>query len=142
MDRPFLDKAKPPTTASLRSALGASYRAYEALAKLAAPFASEWNHAKTSGWMQKVHDGKKALFYVIPLEGSFTVSLTVREAERGALLEDEALASLHAPLREAKKYAEGYALRFNVTGARTLAPLERLLERILGLRATPRIVRG
>lgn len=74
--------------ASLRDTLGKAFGAYEALERLAATFAREWNHSKSSGWMQKVQHRQKALFYLVPLSGEFLVSLTLREAERAVLLEE------------------------------------------------------
>ena len=63
------------------------------------------------------------------------MSLTVRPAERATLLADPAQAAIHDALAAAKKYVEGYALRFEVTDRATLAPLAQVLERLIALRA-------
>jgi hypothetical protein len=123
-----------PTAASLERALGRSFAAHHALSQLTKSFPSEWNHSKASGWMKKVHDGKKALFYLVVLDGAFRVSLTLRARERASLLEDASMSALHGALGSAKKYAEGYALRFEVMDEVTFAPLKLVLERIIELR--------
>jgi hypothetical protein len=84
--------------------------------------------------MLKVHDGKKALFYVIPLVAAFSVSMTVRPKERDALLADDGVASVHDRLRAAKKLAEGHALRFRVGDRSSCAELVNLVERVIALR--------
>jgi hypothetical protein len=115
MDRPFLDGAGAPTEAALRAALAGAYPRYEDLLRLAGRFGRAWTFSRTGGWMLKVYDGKKALFYVIPLAGGFRVSLAIREAERAALLRDGELQTMNAALASAKKWAEGFALEFEVS---------------------------
>ena len=133
-DRPFLARSRKPTPASLERALGRAFPAYQALSRLTGSFRSEWTHSRSSGWMQKVHDGRKALCYVVPQEGAFRVSLTVRKKERTTLLRDAPLPALHGALVDAKAYAEGYALRFDVVDEASAAPLVSALERIIALR--------
>jgi hypothetical protein len=135
-ERPFWEKTPKPTPESIQSALGAAHQAYLNLLAIAATYHHAWNHSKQSGWMLKVHDKKKALLYLIPLQNSFHVSLTLRQQERDALLESSALASLHPALRSAKQYAEGYALAFMVTDdIATDLPLRALLEQVMAMRA-------
>lgn len=113
-ERPFNEKTLKPTTESLKKALKATFKSYEALLQEASGFKQEWNFSKSSGWMQKVSDSKKALFYLIPLQGSYKISLTVREHEKERLLDDTGVKFFHATLQAAKKYPEGYAMQFLV----------------------------
>lgn len=115
--RPFTDKSVQPDEQLLKNVLGKAYKFYTELSTLTATFKKEWNYSKTSGWMQKVHDGKKALYYFIPLKGAFIVSLAVREQEKEDFLSMKSLATLHDELKTAKKYSEGYALKFQVADA-------------------------
>ena len=80
-------------------------------------FKKEWHYYKTSGWLLKVSDGKKALFYLIPLGGFFNVSLTLRETERETLMRNDALLFAWGDMKNAKKYPEGYAMQFQVDDA-------------------------
>ena len=133
-ERPFLAKAPEPTSRAVASALGRTAPLFAELERMSDGFRRDWNHAKSSGWMLKIHDRKKALAYVVPLAGSFRVSLTVRPGERRSLLDDPSLAPVHDALRDAKKYAEGYALRFDVTDRESFGPCATLIERVIAAR--------
>ncbi len=113
-ERPFNEKTLKPTTESLKKALKASFKSYEALLHEVSGFRQEWNFSKGSGWMLKVSDSKKTLFYLIPLNGSYKISLTLREHEKEQLLIDTTVKFFHPNLRTAKKYPEGYAMQFLV----------------------------
>lgn len=115
--RPFTDKSVQPDELLLKKALGKAYKFHTELDNLTAPFKKDWNHSKSSGWMQKVHDSKKALYYFIPLNDAFMISLAVREQERDEFLSMKSMAVLHDELKAAKKYSEGYALKFHVGDA-------------------------
>ena len=132
--RPFRDPKREPTEAEVVAALQRAAPMYRALTKQSATFERQWVHSKAGGWMLKVHDGQKALFYLVPLVGSFRVSLTVRPAERDALLADARVAEIHRQLRDAKKYAEGHALRFDVADRTAATTVGELLARIIELR--------
>ena len=110
--RPFTDKQQMPEETTLRAVLGSRFDDYEQLTVLASSYSQTWNFSKSSGWMLKVFDRKKALFYLIPLNNAFKISLTIRENEREKLLEDAELAGLREKISAAKKYPEGYALQF------------------------------
>lgn len=112
--RPFTDKSIHPDEQLLKNALGKTYKFYTELDNLTATFKKDWNYSKSSGWMQKVHDDKKALYYFIPLKGAFVISLAVRQQEKDDFLTMKSLAVLHDELKAAKKYSEGYALKFHV----------------------------
>ena len=136
-ERPFLDKTNRPNDATLRAALGDTWPSCERLLAMGGGFQQSWNHSKRGGWLLKVADRTKALFYLTPLRGGFDVGLTVRPAEREALLGDTAVAGLHGALVDAKKYSEGFALRFHVRNSGDATALEGLLPRIVALRARP-----
>ena len=84
--------------------------------------------------MLKVFDRKKALFYLIPLNNAFKISLTIRENEREKLLEDVDLAGLREKISAAKKYPEGYALQFMIAEHVDMPILIKFLTKLLALR--------
>ncbi len=134
--RPFLARtSKPPTARALAAALGGVAPLFVELERRTAALARAWNHSKTSGWMLKLHDGKKALCYLVPLAGAFRASLTVRPEERAALARDPALAAVQSALQGAKKYPEGYLLRFDIVDRPSFAPFLALIDRIVAARA-------
>jgi hypothetical protein len=134
MDRQFTDSSMPPDDAALRDALGGAFERYRTLLDLASGFDREWACSKSSGWMLKVHDRKKALLYVIPLHEGFRVSLAVRETERDAFLRDDGLAVLHGTISTARKVAEGFALAFEVEAGSDFSPVESLVRKLIQAR--------
>ncbi len=133
-ERPFLDKALPPTEPALQAALGRMYPHYQEVLGLASAYSQAWAYAKSSGWMLKLFDRQKALLYLIPLNAGFKISLTLREQERAACLADDALSSLRDKLSAAKKYTEGFAVQFDVAGPKDFHRLEVFLRKLVALR--------
>ncbi len=134
-ERPFLDKSVEPTEEKLKQALGDSYVYYEGLMEIAGSFSKDWNFSKSSGWMLKVHDKKKALFYLIPLKNEFKISMAIRGNEREDFLEDNELELLHNMIKSAKKYREGYALRFNVTNDEDFEMQKLFIKKLITIRS-------
>jgi len=140
MDRPFLDSSRAPDDESLATALGDAYPACRAILDQASGFASEWSYSRASGWMLKVRDRKKTLFYLIPLNCGFKITLTIREAERNQFLADRALdeAGL-APVRDAisaaRKYPEGFALAFEIGSGPQSEPVAAFLAQLIAARS-------
>jgi hypothetical protein len=129
-----MDATAQPTEPTLESVLGGAFGRYESLLGLAPAFAREWNFSKTSGWMLKVHDGKKALFYLIPLDCGFKVSLAIRESEREALMADPDLAAMNGALASAKKFSEGFGVQFDVDDHADFAVVEAFMTKLIAAR--------
>ena len=134
-NRPFTDKGPKPSEPALQTALGSAYTCWQKLLALASAYSQEWTFTKSSGWILKVYDRKKALFYLIPSSGAFKISLAIRESEREAFLGDEGLGNLHAQLLSAKKFIEGFALQFTLAGLDELPPLELLIGKLIAMRS-------
>lgn len=134
-DRIFLDKDLKPSDEVLKPVFDDIYVYYEELMDIAESFSKDWNFSKSSGWMLKVHDNKKALFYLIPLEDEFIISMAVRENERKSFLEDDELKLIHLMIKSAKKYREGYALRFNIKNNADFKMPKTLIKKLVVLRS-------
>lgn len=133
-ERPFMDKDAKPTDEKLKQTMGDSYSNYAELMEITDSFLKDWNFSKSSGWMLKVHDKKKALFYLIPLEGEFKISMAIREHERNIFLEDNELKLIHDMIKSSKKYREGYALRFDIKNDDNFKILSLLIKKLINLR--------
>jgi hypothetical protein len=114
-ERPFMDSSIQPTDSSLESCLGNVFALYQEALEQVNQFSQAWSWTKGSGWMLKVYDQKKALFYLIPLRTAFRISLTLRENERTSLLQDRMLSDFSDRLMSAKKFVEGFALSFEIS---------------------------
>lgn len=134
-ERPFPDKSIKPTAKTLQSALGRAYAYYEKLLALAGSNSCEWNFTESSGWIFKVYDSRKALFYLIPLYGGFKISLALRGDERDAFLCDAELRLMHDRISSSKKYPEGFALQFDIGGKKEFQPLGLFVTKLIALRA-------
>jgi hypothetical protein len=133
-ERPFHNEKSKPTDVSLKRTLSSTFSYYNQLLKYTKAFSREWNYSKSSGWMLKVFDNKKALLYLIPLSNQFIVSLTVRENEREMLLRDNEIEFYKGQLSQAKKYSEGYAMRFSVTDKESFSETILFIQKIIALR--------
>ncbi len=132
--RPFSDINNKPAEIGLKKTLGITYPFFKSLLELSSDFRQEWNYSKLSGWMLKISDNKKALFYVIPLAQSVRVSFTVRENEKEILVKDKELNELSEMLKSAKKYSEGYAVQINITDIESHKTAAKLISKIIELR--------
>jgi len=133
-ERPFTDKLIKPTDQILQAVLRSIYIYYKNVVDLASSFSQEWIFSKSSGWMLKVYDRKKALFYLIPLNDSFIISLAIRKDEQEAFLRDDELKLLHEKISSSKKYLEGFALQFEIANKNEFQSLELFIRKLMPLR--------
>lgn len=132
----FNRKEAIPDDKTLKRALGQAYSPYKDVLKLTETLPREWKFYGTKyGWQLKAVQKGKALFYLIPLLGSFRMGFAVRETERDVLLKAKLPAKAQEELRKAKKYPEGYPLRFSVTTAADLKPVRSVIEALLPMRS-------
>ena len=134
-ERPFIEKSIKPTDQTIQAALRSTYICYKNVVDLASSFSQEWTFSNSAGWMLKVYDRKKALFYLIPLNDSLKISLAIRENEREAFLRDDELKMLHAKISSSKKYIEGFALQFEIANKNEFQSLELFIRKLIALRA-------
>jgi hypothetical protein len=132
--RPFSDKSSKPTDITLKSTLKDLYPEYSSLMDTTSSFGKCWNFIKGSGWMMKVHKKNKALFYIIPLKNEFKISLTIRDEERSAFLEDDKLRMFQEIIQSAKKYREGYALVFQIIDSVSFGKFEIFIKKLIPYR--------
>ena len=133
-DRPFIDKSSQPTDQGLQAAMGELYPCYESLMELTGSFEKEWAFTKSSGWTLKVSARKKSLFYLIPLNNGFKISLAIREKEREFFLRDSELQMMHEQLLSSKKYLEGFALQFEIADKNACRLPELFITKLVALR--------
>ena len=134
--RPFLDENTKPTEKALKPILGNVYEYYKRLIKIADSFIMDWNFSKSSGWMLKAHNKKKALFYIIPLENEFKINMAIRENERKTFLKDDELKMIHSKIKSAKEYREGFELRFEVKDDEHFKVIESLIKKLTAIRTS------
>lgn len=133
-ERPFIKKTLKPNTTTLPEVLGSLFESYTDLNETTKHFSHIWNHSKSSGWMEKVSDSKKALYYFIPLHNSFKISMAIRESEKNAILEDNRYDRFHAIVNGAKKYSEGFNIQLEIMDAAEYEFAKAFIEIIISMR--------
>lgn len=140
MSAQFDDKSAPPHDAVLSKVLGKSKKAWDAtLAHLRTAVDGvdvAWKfYGQKHGWQIKATRGKKAVLYMIPHAGKF-VAATALPRQAVEALDDAGLPdALVAEIRAAKTYAEGTPARVEVTSAKQVAIIQRLLALALASRS-------
>jgi Protein of unknown function (DUF3788) len=128
----FLGKAKAPTKKELAAELGPAQALWdELLAQLAKLHidVTEWNsYSRKAGWALKVKSRDRTVVYLSPSQGCFMASFALGEkamqAARKTGLPDAVLKTLD----EAKRYAEGSAVRIEVRSAKDLDVVTKLAQ--------------
>jgi hypothetical protein len=133
-EKPFADQSSKPTEAALKVSLGRTFVYYEKVNEIAGSFKKDWTFTKGSGWILKIHTKKKALLYLIPLQGNFKISLTIRQSEREVFLQDKDLYYLHDAITSAKKYPEGFALQFLICDENDFCLFESFFRKLIAAR--------
>ena len=133
-ERVFTDKLTKPSEPALQDALGEVYTLYNRLNDRTSAYLKEWTFTKSSGWMLKVYDRKKSLFYLIPAKNEFKISMAIRENERDLFLRDIELEEIRQLLLSAKKFTEGYAIQFNVANADEFNGADIFIEKLIKIR--------
>jgi len=126
----FIGKAEPPDDQELELALGPSKALWDKLSDRLRKHevnAQEWgSYSPKAGWSLRLKRKDRIILYLIPLHGSFQVSLVLGDkgvkAARASELPDHVLKTIAG----ARRYAEGTGIRLAVTGPGDLAVVEKL----------------
>jgi hypothetical protein len=134
--RLFTDANVSPTEALLRKQLGSAITYYLGIMAKSGDYRKQWQYSRGNGWILKVDDMRKALYYLIPLEEGIEISLTVRDSERESLLANKDVEYLFPQLESATKYSEGYALRFDIESQSDCTAVIRFLQELMKMRSS------
>jgi hypothetical protein len=98
----------------LRKQLGHGMEYYVRILSKSGEYRKQWHYSRGNGWILKVADIYKALYYLIPVEDGIEISLTIRDVERADFLKNKEFGTQCPQLESATKYSDGYALRFGI----------------------------
>jgi len=130
--RLFTDEDVTPTEALIRKASRSAMDYYACILAMSGNYRKQWQYNRGNGWTLKVDDKRKALYYLIAFEEGIEITLTVRDGERENFLKSD----LYPQLRSAKKYAEGYALRFEIESSAECENVIRFLTELMKMRSS------
>lgn len=137
--RLFVDADTAPTEALLRKQLGKAMDFYAAILRTSGEYRKQWQYSRGNGWILKVDDMRKALYYLIAFDEGIEISLTVRDHERAEFIRNDAFHKLRAQLDGGTKYPEGYALRFEIESPAECASVARFLTELMRIRSAKAI---
>jgi hypothetical protein len=125
-------RTNPPDDATLEQALSTTKKLWDAIVahldSLPNGLVREWKfYGKKHGWQMKVTDGKRAVLYLIPHDGSFRAALALNDQAAAALQSQKIPPSLVREITTAKAYPEGRPARVNVTRRSDLTVVKKLL---------------
>ena len=127
----FIGKARKPTDKELESVLGVEKSLWDRLlsqlveeCKLST---REWNsYSRKAGWSLRVKHGDRNILYLSPHAKCFTASFALGDRAVKAALESTLPEHVTKLIREAKRYAEGTAVRIEVKTVGDLTAVKKL----------------
>ena len=130
----FIGKTEQPTNEEVAAELGPKEKALwdQLLTDLATQFdltTEEWNsYSPKAGWALRLKRGKRNIVYLGPCHGSFRVSFVLGDKALNAARESGLPKSTLKMLDEAKRYAEGTAVRIDVKTAKDIPIIMKLAK--------------
>jgi hypothetical protein len=127
----FIGKPAPPNASELSAALGKTSVLWDRLiSELKASGlidGQEWHsYSKKAGWSLKLKRDDRVILYMSPLNGCFRASFALGEKALQAARASGLSAATLKLLAEAKKYAEGTAVRIEVRNAENFETVKKL----------------
>jgi hypothetical protein len=127
----FVDKPKKPTEAELTAALGSAKALWDqllaGLTERCSIDVQEWNsYSRKAGWSLRLQHKKRNIVYLSPCRGCFRASFALGDKAVQAALQCGLPAGVIRIIGQAKRYAEGTAVRIEVKAAKDIAVVEKL----------------
>lgn len=119
--------AKPPTASDVAALLGKSHAQFQVLTGRPGAVCEWRRYSKSAGWVVKVSEGDRTLFYMAPRPGHFEVTVVLGERAVAAALSGRVGKKLQASIREARAYVEGRPVRVLVKKQADLEAVEELV---------------
>jgi len=132
--RLFTDSETEPTDYLLEKQLGKAIHFYRRIVGASGNCRRQWQFNRGNGWILKVHDAYKPMYYLIAFDEGIEISLTVRDIEREDFLKNTELEASFPELADGKKYSGGYALRFEIENEADCSSASRFLENLMKTR--------
>lgn len=129
----FIGKPKKPTRKDLTISLGPAQTLWDQLLTTLADHLGvddqEWNcYSVKAGWALKVKRGERTILYLSPRNDYFLASFALGDKAVTAALASRLPANALKLIGEAKRYAEGTAVRIEVKSASDLRVIMKLAE--------------
>jgi hypothetical protein len=129
----FTDRSKKPDDKRLVKTIGKSGTHWTAIkahiSKKHGEPLEQWKYyGPKAGWVLKVLLKKRNLFFLTPLKGYFRVAFVFRDKAATAVEKSRLPAAIRNELKEARRYAEGRALRLEVKSPKDATHVRKLVD--------------
>jgi hypothetical protein len=129
----FMDKTNVPADHDLLEKIGQSFSWWTEIREFVLASCinckAEWNFpGKNYGWSYRIKDKKRAIIYLLPLNGCFKVAFVFGQKATDQILESDISAEIKDQLIKATKYAEGRGIRIDVTNDHILLEIKKLVR--------------
>jgi hypothetical protein len=132
--RLFTDSETEPTDYLLERHLGKAMYFYRRILSISGNCRRQWQFNRGNGWILKVHDAYKPMYYLIAFDEGIEISLTVRDSEREDILQSTGLEASFPELVAGTRYSGGYALRFEIENEVDCSSVSRFLAILMKTR--------
>jgi len=127
----FIGKATRPTDAELAAALGPAKALWDQLlASLADKHnltVREWNsYSLKAGWSLRLKHKERNIVYLGPCRGAFRVAFALGDKAVAAARQSDLPQGIIKLINEAKRYAEGTAVRLEIKQAKDIGTVTKL----------------
>jgi hypothetical protein len=128
----FIEKLDPPTDKDVKRELAAVKPLWDELitvvAKQHGVDVGEWNsYSKKAGWALKLKRGDRTIVYLSPGNGAFLASFALGEKALISARKSGLSPTVLKLLRDAKRYAEGTAVRIEVRKQEDIETVRKLV---------------
>ena len=129
----FIGKAEAPTDSELASELGTAKQVWDRLLvdldRTHMLATREWNsYSRKGGWSLRLKKGDRNIIYLSPGKGCFMASFALGDKAVEAAKRSKLPKAVLEAIATAKRYAEGTGVRLDVTKAKDLPPIVKLVE--------------
>ncbi len=128
----FIGSTHKPTEAELHTALGDSVTLWERLvSELVNEFqlTEDWNsYSPKAGWALRLQAKKRNIVYLSPGKGSFMASFALGDRAMAEAKRSKLPKAIMKILADARRYAEGSAVRIDVASASDVKVVEQLTK--------------
>lgn len=129
----FNDKQVMPDEASLASEIGETKAYLDQICRFieaeTGQLTLEWKHyGQKSGWTLKLLSKKRNLLFVGPKYGYFIIAFVFGDLAVEAVLKSQLPETIKNELMNARKYAEGRGIRFEIRDGSLLESVEQLIR--------------
>ena len=128
----FAGKADAPDDHELMLALGAANALWDKLVgdlERMHGLNPQWGSSSPkAGWSLRLKQKDRIILYLIPMRGSFQVSLVLGDKAVKAAIQSKLPQRVLKTIADAKRYAEGTGIRLAVTAPEDLVAIEQLAQ--------------